>query len=147
MVTNDHPGQKKIQCWIPLELWDAIETLNYQNQTQAVIEALKVLTEKSQKGEDTSQDIPDIAAKVDGLKTLLEDKDNRIADLREQIALINTQLDRKDDQITQLNEATQKQAVHIQSLIQEQNTINMKLLPDIPDKNKNIPFWKFWDKR
>jgi hypothetical protein len=32
---------------------------------------------------------------------------------------MSDQLGKKDDQLTQLNEVTQKQAVHIQSLIQE----------------------------
>jgi hypothetical protein len=41
----------------------------------------------------------------------------RIEDLRKQIDLMSDQLGKKDDQLTQLNEVTQKQAVHIQSLI------------------------------
>lgn len=66
----------------------------------------------------------------------------RIEDLRKQIDLMSDQLGKKDEQITQLNEATQKQAVHIQSLIQENSKLNMKLLPEIPEKDK--PWWKFW---
>lgn len=42
---------------------------------------------------------------------------DRIGDLRKQIDLMSNQLNTKDDQISQLNEVTQKQAVHIQSLI------------------------------
>lgn len=42
----------------------------------------------------------------------------------------------KDEQISQLNEFTQKQEVHIQSLIQENNKLNMKLLPEITENNK-----------
>ena len=65
----------------------------------------------------------------------------RIEDLRKQIELMSDQLSRKDDQITQLNEATQKQAVHIQSLIQENSKLNMKLLPE---NTENKPWWMFW---
>jgi hypothetical protein len=43
---------------------------------------------------------------------------------------MSTQLEIKDDQITQLNEVIQKQAVHIQSLIQEKSKLNMKLLQE-----------------
>ncbi|WP_155396527.1 hypothetical protein [Methanosarcina barkeri] len=54
---------------------------------------------------------------------------------------MSDQLSRKDDQITQLNETTQKQAVHIQSLIQENSKLNMKLLPEVAEKK---PWWMFW---
>jgi len=37
----------------------------------------------------------------------------------------------KNKQIGQLNEVTQKQDVHIQSLIQENSRLNMKLFPEI----------------
>ena len=66
----------------------------------------------------------------------------RIEDLRKQIDLISDQLGKKDEQITQLNEVTQKQAVHIQSLIQENSKLNMKLLPEKTENNK--PWWKIW---
>lgn len=65
----------------------------------------------------------------------------RIDDLKAQITLMSTQLETKDDQITQLNEVTQKQAVHIQSLIQENSKLNTKLLPEVIDKK---PWWRFW---
>ena len=67
---------------------------------------------------------------------------DRIEDLRKQIDLISDQLGKKDEQITQLNEVTQKQAVHIQSLIQENSKLNMKLLPEKTENNK--PWWKIW---
>lgn len=142
MANTDRPGYKKIQCWIPLELWGGIETLNYQNQTSAVTEAFKALLDQSQNNPNSSHDIPDVTAQVSGLQTLLEDKDKRIEDLRKQIDLMSDQLGRKDEQITQLNEVTQKQAVHIQSLIQENSKLNTKLLPEVTENNK--PWWKFW---
>lgn len=46
-----------------------------------------------------------------------------------------------NDQITQLNDITQKQAVHVQSLIQENSKMNMKLLPEITEKKS---WWKLW---
>jgi len=66
----------------------------------------------------------------------------RIEDLRKQIDLMSDQLGKRDEQISQLNEVTQKQAVHIQSLIQENSKLNMKLLPENTENNK--PWWKFW---
>ena len=40
--------------------------------------------------------------------------------------------------ISQLNEVTQKQAVYIQSLIQENSKLNTKLLPEITVKKKRV---------
>lgn len=40
----------------------------------------------------------------------------------------------KHEQTSQLNEVTQKQAVHIQSLIQENSKLNTKLLPEVTEK-------------
>lgn len=87
----------------------------------------------SVRAEDTNYNDNDIIVS----QTLRE----RIEDLRKQIDLMSDQLSRKDTQITQLNEATQKQAVHIQSLIQENSKLNMKLLPETTE---NKPWWMFW---
>jgi hypothetical protein len=40
------------------------------------------------------------------------------------------------------NENMYKQAIHIQSLIQENSRLNIKLLPENTEKSK--PWWKFW---
>ena len=52
---------------------------------------------------------------------------------------MSNQLNTKDEQISQLNEVAQKQAVHIQSLIQENSKLNIKLLPKVAE---NKPWWK-----
>jgi uncharacterized phage-associated protein len=72
----------------------------------------------------------------------LQGQKARIEDLKTQIKALYEQLHTKDNQISQLNEVTQKQAVHIQSLIQENSKLNMKLLPEITENNK--PWWKIW---
>jgi len=53
---------------------------------------------------------------------------------------VSDQLGKKDGQISQLNEVTQKQAVHIQGLIQENSKLNTKLLPE---NTKSKLWWKF----
>lgn len=65
-----------------------------------------------------------------------------IEDMRKQIDLMSDQLGKKDDQMSQLNEITQKQAVHIQSLIQEDSKLNMKLLLENTVKKKT--WLKIW---
>ncbi|MFZ2500146.1 hypothetical protein [Methanosarcina sp.] len=66
----------------------------------------------------------------------------RIEDLKTQIQALYDQLHVKDDQIEKLNENMHKQAVHIQTLIQENSRLNIKLLPESIEDKK--PWWKFW---
>ena len=82
MSGTDHAGYKKIQCWIPESLWAGVEALNYPSQTSALTEAFKALLEKSQNIPDEPQEIPRLEATIEGLRLLLQEKDQRIDDLR-----------------------------------------------------------------
>jgi hypothetical protein len=86
-----------------------------------------------------------IKAKDDLIKANEAHQNNRIGDLKNNIYLLDNQLRTKDDQIEKLNENMHKQAVHIQSLIQENSKLNSKLLPENVEPKKS--FWqslKFW---
>lgn len=91
-------------------------------------------------------------AHIETLKRELEqathDKENSssmnselVNSLKTHIISAESQIKAKDEQINQLNEITQKQAVHIQSLIQENSKLNTKLLPENTEKKK---WWKLW---
>ena len=71
-----------------------------------------------------------------------ESQKERIIDLKNQIQILQDQLQTKDDQIKDQNESMHKQAVHIQSLIQENSKLNIKLLPENTEKKKS--WWRFW---
>jgi hypothetical protein len=64
---------------------------------------------------------------------MCQEKNLRIVDLQKQVGV-------KDEQIEKLNGAVEKQAVHIQSLIQENSRLNIKILPETTKKL----WWKFW---
>jgi len=83
-----------------------------------------------------------IKAKDDLIKVNEAHHLNRIEDLKNNIYLLDNQLRTKDDQIEKLNENMHKQAVHIQSLIQENSKLNAKLLPENTEPKK--PWWQFW---
>jgi predicted RNase H-like nuclease (RuvC/YqgF family) len=83
-----------------------------------------------------------LKAKDDQIKVNDGHQNNRIGDLKNNIYLLDNQLRTKDDQIEKLNENMHKQAVHIQSLIQENSKLNSKLLPENVEKKK--PWWQFW---
>lgn len=71
---------------------------------------------------------------------LKENYQNRMEDFKTQMYSLDNQLRTKDDQIEKLNENMHKQAVHIQTLIQEIGQLNVKLLPE----NTKKPWYKFW---
>ena len=71
---------------------------------------------------------------------LKENYHNRIEDFKTQMYSLDNQLRTKDDQIEKLNENMHKQAVHIQTLIQEISQLNVKLLPESTKK----PWYRFW---
>jgi len=76
---------------------------------------------------------------------LKENYQNRMEDFKKQMYSLDNQLRTKDDQIEKLNENMHKQAVHIQSLIQENSRLNTKLLPENIEPKRS--FWaslKFW---
>jgi chromosome segregation ATPase len=83
------------------------------------------------------------------LKARIEEKDSRIEDMKAQVKALYEQLNKKDEQLhvkdnqlEKLNENMHKQAVHIQTLIQENSRLNIKLLPETTESKK--PWWKFW---
>jgi len=71
---------------------------------------------------------------------LKENYQNRMEDFKTQMYSLDNQLRTKDDQIEKLNENMHKQAVHIQTLIQEISQLNVKLLPESAKK----PWYRFW---
>jgi len=149
---------------IPRDLYNKCKT-DYNNMTAAIIAGLESLYENNCKTDEnncktdenicstTENSDRELRAQIEDLQNQLKVKDdqikvndghqnNRIEDLKNNIYLLDNQLRTKDDQIEKLNENMHKQAVHIQSLIQENSRLNTKLLPENVEKKK--PFWKFW---
>lgn len=75
-------------------------------------------------------------ATSDGHLNVGKEKDTRILDLQKQVDVKDEQLRAKDSQIDKLNENMHKQAVHIQSLIQEISRLNIRLLPKSTEQKK-----------
>jgi len=137
---------------------------NITNAINAGLELLRVQGEdKNQISEDicrqgedrsrTSEDGSSRESAIQELKAMVEGKDARIKELQEQIKVndghqqnriedlkshiysLDNQMRTKDDQIEKLNENMHKQAVHLQTLL------NQKAI-EAPGAKK--PFWKFW---
>lgn len=142
METQEPKVKINARIDVDLHKWILAEGMTVSQATQ---EGITLLRETRTCERDTKKDnvTPDGDTKYhDNDVVVSHGLRDRIEDLRKQIDLMSDQLGKKDDQISQLNEVTQKQAVHIQSLIQENSKLNMKLLPENTENNK--PWWKFW---
>lgn len=159
MLTRE--DKVKINARVPKSLYDWIGSV-YDNVSQAVNDGLELLKE-SQTGDcDTiAHNCPQVGSReptsqTDGLSQELkaaletlkaaeknfETQQARIEDLKAQVQALYDQLHTKDEQIEKLNESVHKQAVHIQTLIQENSRLNVKLLPETTESKK--VWWKFW---
>jgi len=111
---------------VPKELYGNI-CQYYDNMTQAINEALELLhtskngTLHKDCGKNMQNDASSCKEQVDILK--------------QQLSILVEQLATKDNQL-------EKQAFHIQTLIQENSKLNLKLLPEKTEHKKL--WWKFW---
>ncbi len=160
-------NKKRVNLYLPIDLYVRC-TQSGQSLTEAIIKGLELVLAPQEAVNNTNDksDILEIQeARINELQEQIKVKDNqidikdtaelqqaRIDDLKTQIqALYNQinikdeQLHTKDEQIEKLNENMHKQAVHIQSLIQENSRLNIKLLPESTEaKELKKPWWRFW---
>jgi chromosome segregation ATPase len=140
----------RVNARIPKSLYDWVCS-KYDNLSQAVNDGLETLkeskavdchTESYNTQQNDIQDHNDTPAHITINTDVIQEQKARIEDMKSQVQELYEQLHTKDEQIEKLNENMHKQAVHIQSLIQENSRLNTKLLPEEIGKKK--PFWKFW---
>jgi hypothetical protein len=143
----------KIQARVPYSLWAQLEPFRFKSQNEAVNYAFEKLTEQKDINQNEpiiNQDEPiinqDEPSMINQIRVRLEEKDIQLKELHtqnemliqnmnNQIELLISQLSKKDDQID-------KQSYHIQTLIQENGKLNIKLLPENTEHKKK--WWKFW---
>jgi hypothetical protein len=134
------PKKKQITARIPVELHDKCNAL-YDNMTDAIIAALEMLCNAERNANESNcnanEPVCNANESINGeLHVRIEEKDILINELRSQNSILAGQLQTKDTQI-------EKQSYHIQSLIQENSRLNVKLLPENTE-NRVRPWWKFW---
>ncbi len=143
------PVAVKIPTSLYNSLVDAVSQGKYPNQTAGIIIALErdldetFVKEISQLRETIQKQVLDIDQKEktiqilasdlskaqvssEGRSDICQEKEMRIMDLQKEIDVKNSQIE--------------KQAFHIQGLIQENSKLNIKLLPEDIKKH----WWKFW---
>jgi hypothetical protein len=121
---------------VPRELYADISTY-YANITTAINDALELLRQEKTGqlhkdcGKNTQNDAGSIQAQLDAVSMHIDAANTQIEFLKGQIGV-------KDALI-------EKQAYHIQSLIQENSKLNTKLLPESTEtKEVKKPWYKFW---
>lgn len=143
----------KIQARVPSYLWVQLEPFKFKSQNEAVNYAFEKLVKQkdinqseliiNQNESILNQNEP---VMINQIRARLEDKDIQIKEIHShnemliqnmnnQIELLISQLSKKDEQI-------EKQSYHIQTLIQENGKLNIKLLPEKTEYHK--PWWRFW---
>lgn len=110
----------------------------------AIIEALELLAsikEGIQSPNDTTKDTngtEELGAKIGYLERQIVDKEKQIDDKEREMEFLKGQITIKDQQLD-------KQAFSLQSVIQENSRLNVKLLPENTEKQgAKKPWFKFW---
>jgi TolA-binding protein len=108
----------------------------YVTSSSAIPDALDLLA-SNKEGHDVKDDVRNegtddnlTSAQVAAMQGRIDDLLTSVEFLRQEITVKNTQLE--------------KQAFHIQSLIQENSRLNIKLLPEAQEAKKVKPWWQFW---
>ena len=156
---------KKVNAWIPDDLYFKVDDLKYKTWTEAIVTGLELLVKSPEKvqldenkvQESTRKSTVDESEVQESIRKSTVDESEvqkvqivqmqaHIETFKLQMDLLTQQLHTKDEQIEKLNENMHKQAVHTQSLIQEISRLNIKSLPEAPAgkevKKKWFEFWK-----
>jgi len=143
----------KIQARVPSSLWVQLEPFKFKSQNEAVNYAFEKLVKQKNINQSEliinqnesiinqnesvviNQTLARLEEKEIQIKEIHSHSEMLIQNMNNQVELLISQLSKKDEQI-------EKQSYHIQTLIQENGKLNIKLLPEKTEYHK--PWWKFW---
>jgi predicted RNase H-like nuclease (RuvC/YqgF family) len=159
--------KRKINCWIPVSLYDKIGFAGYENTTQAIITALQRLLENP--GEDTKGSSGDIEGYKKDLERIQKDLNQDITGYKEDIKALqseNAKLKEDFAKAPDREELIKLQVTNegLKSLLEERNKrieeINSHYenisafanyfkssgpkLIEAPEAEKKKPWYRFW---
>ena len=146
MASDRHEGHKKIQCWIPLTMWEQIESAGYSSPTHAVMKAFELLLD------NPAQDFRESHNATNNENAGYSENSagySEIPELRARIEEKDKQIDEKDRHIetlkAELEKAAQREAsdkrTHDNYMAQMQTLIQQKAI-EAPGAKK--PWWRLW---
>lgn len=134
---------RRINALIPDELYERLNDSDV-SITRIVNEALTYYLDNKDELDECENELKTTQNELEKLteiqNALKESNQILTKELEEAGKRENNYMLQMQQQISAKDSQLEKQAVHIQSLIQENSKLNMKLLPD-PNKK---PWWKFW---
>jgi hypothetical protein len=135
MAEEDHRNLKKIQCWIPISIWDELKERGYPTISKAVNEALEKLLGIPQEipykdisGMQKFPEFPELKARIEEKDKQIEDKDRHIESLKKELESAG----QREQDLKQM---------HSNYMMQMQTLINQRAI-EVPGAKK--PWWRFW---
>jgi hypothetical protein len=140
-IMPNEDDRVRVNGRVPQELYADI-CKYYANITIAINDAFELLRQEKtgQLHNECSKNMHNDASSI---QAQLDATNMQIAATRMQLDAANTQIDFLKEQIGVKDSLIEKQAFHIQSLIQENSRLNVKLLPENIEKRVK-PWWRFW---
>ena len=162
--------KRKINAWIPVSLYNKLETAGYDSITQALIKAIESFFEDTQEDiEGYKQDIEGYKQDIEGYKQDIEGYKQDIEGYKESIKALNIEIERLKNvileapdplELARLRERNEglkllldEKEKRIQELTQYKEDIgafanyfkNVEVKQiEAPKAEKKKPFWKFW---
>jgi len=127
--------KKKMQAWIPVSIYNQIESFGFKSQNEAVNFALIKLLENKGKNQNESKENQNESNLINQLQARLEEKEKWIKELQDHNETLKKELERASQDKEDFKN------MHNNYFLQVQTLINQKAIgaPTEPIKEKNKP--------
>lgn len=128
---------RKVNAWIPDDLYSKVDDLKYRTWTEAIVSGLELLVKSTQPGQSEVQTQNDEVQKSTEQSILDDSKVLRaqLLELQAHIETLKLDLDRSNKNADDIKEMYTNHVLQVQSLI------NQKAI-EAPGAKK--PWWRFW---
>jgi len=128
---------RKVNAWIPDDLYSKVDDLKYRTWTEAIVSGLELLVESTNSGQSKVQNRNDEVQRSIEQSTLDDSKVLRtqLIEMQAHIETLKLDLDRSNKNADDIKEMYTNHVLQVQSLI-NQKTI------EAPGTKK--PWWRFW---
>lgn len=145
MPSEDHKNMKKINCWVPLNIWDKVTELGYNSPTIAVITALEKMVDEHINADNTASSGTTYASgylveedqEIPIYKEVIKEKDKHIETLKSE--LDKAERDKEDLKATYNNYFLQ-----VQTLINQKAIAAPGEPQQIQEWEIKKSWWRFW---
>jgi hypothetical protein len=128
---------RKVNAWIPDDLYSKVDDLKYRTWTEAIVSGLEHLVESTKSGQSEVQNQNNEVQKSTKQSTLDDSKVLRVQliEMQEHIETLKLDLDRSNKNADDIKEMYTNHVLQVQSLINQKGI-------EAPGVKK--PWWRFW---